>query len=39
VSAVESLEAVFFNDVVLVLDSYFCHRSRTIEGKDGTPLA
>jgi len=24
--------------MVLVLDSYFTHRSRTIEGKDGNPL-
>lgn len=34
-SAVGSL---FFNNLVVVLDGFFAHRSRTLEGKDGNPL-
>ncbi len=37
-SAIESFEHGFFNNLVLFLDNYFCHRSRTIEKKDGNPL-
>ena len=37
-SAVESFEPLFFNNLVLVLDAYFMHRTRAIEGKDGNPL-
>jgi hypothetical protein len=36
--ALASLEATFFNNLVLVLDYLFVHRLRTVEGKDGNPL-
>ncbi len=31
-------EAAFFNDLVMLLDYFFVHRLRTVEGKDGNPL-
>ncbi len=37
-AAVDSFEPHFFNNLVVVLDSSFVHRSRTLELKDGNPL-
>ena len=37
-SAIEELEAAFFNTMLLTLDYFFVHRLAGIEGKDGNPL-
>ncbi len=31
-------EALYFNNMVIVLDRYFVHRTRPVSGKDGNPL-
>lgn len=30
--------AAYFNDLVVVLDAFFAHRTRAVEKKDGNPL-
>jgi len=35
---IAKLEPLFFNDLVLVIDSQFAHRLRGVEGKDGNPV-
>ena len=36
--AADSFDPLFFNNLIVVLDRFFVHRSRTMEGKDGNPL-
>jgi hypothetical protein len=37
-AALEELDGVLFNDLLLVLDRWFVHRLRGVTGKHGTPL-
>jgi len=37
-NAVENFELLFFNNLVVVLDAFFVHRLRGLEGKYGNPL-
>lgn len=37
-AAIESFEPMFYNNMVLILDALFVHRTRAIEKKDGNPL-
>ena len=37
-AAVDAFESLFFNNLIVVLDGFFVHRSRTLEKKDGNPL-
>lgn len=36
--ALDSLESEYFNNMLIVLDGYFVHRLRGVEGKDGNAL-
>ena len=33
-----ALDPVFYGMMVMALDHWFCHRQRSVEGKDGNPL-
>jgi hypothetical protein len=35
--ATEAFERLFFNNLIVVLDACFAHRTRALEGKDGNP--
>lgn len=37
-SAIATFEPLFLHHMLLALDAYFCHRQRSLEGKDGNPL-
>ena len=37
-AAIAAFEPLFSNNMVMVLDNYFLHRSRALELKDGNPL-
>ena len=37
-SDVAALDELFFKSLTLLLDYYFVHRTRAMEGKDGNPL-
>jgi hypothetical protein len=36
--ALAAVESAFFNNMIIVLDSYFTYRTRAVELKDGNPL-
>ncbi|MDX6256673.1 MAG: hypothetical protein QOJ11_3007 [Frankiales bacterium] len=36
--ATTDFEALYFNNMLLVLDRYFVHRARAVTGKDGNPI-
>jgi hypothetical protein len=36
--ALAAVESAFFNNMIIVLDSYFTYRTRAVEQKDGNPL-
>ena len=37
-STFDEFEAVYFNNMAIVLDRYFVHRIRMVTGKDGNPI-
>jgi hypothetical protein len=37
-STFDEFEAVYFNNMAIVLDRYFIHRIRPVTGKDGNPI-
>lgn len=37
-SVFDEFEAVYFNNMAIVLDRYFVHRIRVVAGKDGNPI-